>query len=83
MSNDEIQTRIHQIITQELSIAGDDEIDAETNLITGGYLDSINAMRLVSQIEIQFGTKIPPRDLIPSNFLSIGAIASYLSSKAE
>lgn len=83
MSTDEILKRIHHIVTQDLAIAGEDEIDTETNLITGGYLDSINAMRLVSQIESNFATKIPPRDLIPSNFLTIGAIASYLSQKAE
>lgn len=83
MPTEQILQRIHHILTQELGIADADDIDTETNLITSGYLDSINAMRLVSQIESDFATKIPPRDLVPANFLTIGTIANYLAKKNE
>ncbi|MDQ8185700.1 acyl carrier protein [Pelagicoccus sp. SDUM812002] len=81
MTPEQTSERIFSIITNELAIAEADEIEPDTNLITGGFLDSINAMRLVSQIERDFDTKIPPRDLIPANFLSIDAITRYLSNR--
>jgi acyl carrier protein len=79
MTPQEISKRIQTIVTCDLAIADESEIDVDTNLIAEGFLDSINAMRLVSQIESKFETKIPPRDLIPSNFSSIAAISNYLT----
>ncbi|MBC2607977.1 acyl carrier protein [Pelagicoccus albus] len=79
MTSEDILVRIHKILTIDLDLAEGEEIAPDTNLIAEGFLDSINAMRLVSKIESEFDTKIPPRDLVPANFLSEQAMADYLA----
>lgn len=76
----EIGEIILSFIIDDLAAATRDELDLEDNILTEGYLDSISIMRLIAHIEARLSVKIPPRDLIPANFISVSAMASYLSS---
>lgn len=86
-TEEHISGLVESFIVDELSAADRDELSPDKNLLTEGVLDSINVMRLIRHIETTLGVKIPPRDLIPKNFISIQAMAHYLteltSSKQE
>lgn len=78
-ATEHISELVESFIVDELSAADRDELTPEKNLLTEGILDSINVMRLIRHIETTLDIKIPPRDLIPKNFISIQAMAQYLS----
>ena len=75
--------RIEQVITafiREEFLAGrDGAIDRDENLVTSGLVDSVGIVRLVAHLESALEVKIPPTDLIPANFRTIGAMAAYLA----
>ncbi len=81
MNNLEIETLLTQFIKTELCDDSEYQLTADTNLVTEGIVDSIGIAKLIVYIETSFETKIPPKDLIPSNFMNISALVLYLSSQ--
>ena len=57
-----------------------DELPTDVNLFAEGLLDSIGIMRLIAHIESTHGFKIPARDLVPRNFMTIDAMVDYLKN---
>ncbi len=56
--------------------------DAEESLFDAGYLDSFALPDVVSELEREFGIRIPDSDLNPRKFESIARIESYISHAA-
>jgi len=56
-------------------------IDADTELLMSGVLDSLAVMNLVSHIEKTVGKEIPPLDITLNNFSSVSAILQYLETQ--
>ncbi len=57
------------------------EITPDSDLLIGGYLDSVSVVRLVAHLEDQYSVKIPPEDILIENFGSIQSISDYLSTR--
>jgi acyl carrier protein len=55
--------------------------DPDESLFDSGYLDSFALPDLVSELEREFGIKIPDSDLNPRKFESIALIQSYIESR--
>lgn len=55
--------------------------DADESLFDSGYLDSFALPDMVSDLEQEFGIKIPDSDLNPRKFDSIIRIEEYLESR--
>jgi acyl carrier protein len=55
--------------------------DPEESLFDSGFLDSFALPDLVSDLEREFGIKIPDSDLNPRKFESIALIQSYIESR--
>jgi len=55
--------------------------DPEESLFDSGFLDSFALPDLVSDLEREFGIKIPDADLNPRKFESIALIQSYIESR--
>ena len=55
--------------------------DAEESLFDSGYLDSFALPDLVTELEKQFGIKVPDSDLNPRKFESVARIESYIASR--
>ena len=56
------------------------ELGPDDDLLLSGAIDSIGMMRLLGEVEKVLGRRIPPADLVPENFFSPRAIATYLES---
>lgn len=79
----DIESIIIAFITTDLMAASPETIQTETNLFADGYLDSISSMKLIVHIEQELSIKIPPKDLLPKNFMTIGAMVRYLSERSR
>jgi len=55
--------------------------DPDESLFDSGFLDSFALPDLVSDLEREFGIKIPDSDLNPRKFESIARIQSYIESR--
>jgi acyl carrier protein len=55
--------------------------DPDDSLFDSGFLDSFALPDLVTELEREFGIKIPDSDLNPRKFESIARIQSYIESR--
>jgi acyl carrier protein len=53
----------------------------DTPLITGGLIDSISTMQLVTYLEKEFDVEYAPHEVDKDNFDSVQIIADFLSKK--
>lgn len=76
-----IDSAIKSFLSEKIGIEEVDALSRDANLLLDGTLDSVSVMRLIAHIETELGIKIPPKDLVPKNFMTINAMATYLSQR--
>jgi acyl carrier protein len=57
------------------------EVDVDYPLLEMQVVDSLGMVTLISLLEDEFDVEIDDRDVVPSNFESIGRIAALVESK--
>jgi acyl carrier protein len=57
------------------------EVDVDYPLLEMQVVDSLGMVTLISLLEDEFDVEIDDRDVVPSNFASIGRIAALVESK--
>jgi acyl carrier protein len=78
----EVERLIHDFILHEFLPGEDpDELKAETSLITGGILDSISTLKLVTFLEDQFGIRIEAYEAGVEHLDTIRRIAELVLAK--
>ena len=77
------ETLIHYIKTNLLDSNFDDDLLPEDDLLNEGLVDSLGVMRLIGFIEETHGIKVPPQDMVIENFVSVQAMAQYITSKKD
>ena len=55
--------------------------DPDESLFDSGFLDSFALPDMVSELETEFGIKIPDSDLHPRKFESLARIQNYIESR--
>jgi acyl carrier protein len=58
-----------------------EQVDNERSLLEAGILDSLGVLALVSFIEGRYGIGISDDELLPENFDSIDAIATFIARR--
>jgi acyl carrier protein len=76
MDNRERILAIVRKVANQTALPGPDE-----SLFDSGFLDSFALPDLVSELEREYGIKIPDSDLNPRKFESIARIQSYIESR--
>ena len=61
----------------------DVDFENQENLIDDGILDSMDIVRLVTELTDRFDVKIKARDIIPANFNSAKAICAWVERISE
>ncbi|MEM8954795.1 MAG: acyl carrier protein [Verrucomicrobiota bacterium] len=74
-----IEVTITEFIKQDLLQDPNASVSPDQNLFSSGLIDSIGIMRLIAHIEKTLAMKIPPTDLVPTNFRSVAAMSRYLN----
>jgi acyl carrier protein len=79
---EEITKVVHEFILREF-LPGEDpnELSDHTPLITGGILDSITTLKMVTFLEDQFGIMIEAHEAGVDNLDSIDQIAALVAKK--
>ena len=82
MSTDDIKVKAKDFILKEF-LPGEpaDCLEETTELMTGGILDSLATLKLVSFLEETYSISIDPHELAAENLNSIAQIASFVQSK--
>lgn len=57
------------------------ELEASTDLLLSGLMDSLGVMALVEHLEDSYDIEIPPADVTIEHFRSPGTIVAYLESQ--
>ena len=56
-------------------------IDAETDLLDSGRLDSLSVMDLVCFLEVRFQIRMQPADVNPGNLRSVRRLTHYVQTR--
>jgi acyl carrier protein len=81
---DDIRKAVHDyILTEFLPGESPDELKDDTPLITGGVLDSISTLKLVSFLEDRFGITIEAHEAGVENLDSVALISWLVSGKSR
>ena len=74
--------RIRRFIVDELRWPGRaEDLAAETSLIDDGIIDSLGIVKMIAFLEREFGIRIDDEEVLPRNFETIDAIATFLRHK--
>jgi len=59
------------------------EIDYDTSLITGGYIDSFSMVEVLVYLEKIFDVKIPEKEATPENFNSVNKMVELVTKHTK
>lgn len=76
----EFGERLIEFIQQTIA-ASDEPIDADTDLLLTGTVDSLGVLVLVDWLEEQLDLTIDPVDVVLENFLRVSDIVTYLGRR--
>jgi len=74
------QEIINYIKCEFHSSTPDLDIQSDDDLLSAGLVDSMGMMRLIQFIEEQFSIKVAPLDMTIENFITVDAMAAYISA---
>lgn len=74
---------LRKYINEELQTDDEVEISDDANLLTGGMVDSLGVLKLVSFIEHEFEVEVADEDVTVDNFRSLKDIGAYLERKKQ
>jgi len=77
----DIGKRIYVYIVETFEIEEDDDFNADINLFDYGYVDSLDAMTIISWLETTFEIEVTPRDLILFPMNTINELADMVKGK--
>ena len=72
---------VHDYIVETFSIEVDIDFDADVNLFDYGYVDSLDAMTIISWLEERFNIEITQRDLMLYPMTTINELATVVKIK--
>ncbi len=76
--------RIRQFVLNNFLLADTDgPVTDDTPLLESNILNSTGVAELIVFIGDEFGIDVPPEDLLPGNFNSIRALATYVQRRLE
>jgi acyl carrier protein len=58
-----------------------DAVREDQSLMSSGTLDSTGILELIMFVEERFGLKVADEEMLPENFDSVNAIASFIERK--
>jgi acyl carrier protein len=83
MNKNSVRSIVATYIIDNLLLGAADELDAGTQLMEAGILDSTGVMELVAFLETNFGIAIAEEEIIPENLNSLDNICNFISLKSS
>lgn len=76
MTREELESRILAFLGESLVVGSDVRIDPESSLLESGIIDSYTMASINDFLARDLGIGIPPDELLPENYATIGSIAA-------
>lgn len=73
---------LHFICAEVASDVGP-ELDADSDLVMSGIVDSLGVVMIVEDLERRLGIRIDPVDVVIEHFSSVSAILDYLERRDD
>ena len=67
-------------IAEDVAITAGD-IGVDTDLLLGGFVDSLGVVVIVGWLETRLDIRIDPADVVLENFLTVGDMVRYVRNK--
>lgn len=83
MSALQITTQLREFIVTNYYIPSETNLDTVRSFLGSGIIDSTGMLELVSFVESKFGISINDEDLVPRNFDSLDALATFVEFKVR
>ena len=61
----------------------DDPIEADSDLLLGGVVDSLGVVRITQWLEDRLGAPVPAGDITLENFRSVAAMTAYIERTGQ
>ena len=79
---DALTQALTRLLIDEIVRSPIEDIPQDLSLIDSGLIDSLGLLNLVDRFEEEFGVEVGDDDLVPENFETIAAMASYVRSRS-
>ena len=76
-----MKEKIRSYLLSHSATAGIAELTDDESLLEAGVLDSMSMVDLIAFIEKTYGIAVDEDDMVPENFDTIDAMASYVGEK--
>ncbi|MGQ0603040.1 MAG: acyl carrier protein [Anaerolineales bacterium] len=76
--NGNLKDVLRRYIRDDLLMGQNLVVNDDDDLLLSGLVDSLGVVRLVTFIETEFNTVVPPEDVVLENFQTLNAMAEYL-----
>ena len=77
----DLESDLLKMISTEVSLDPSQTIDADTDLLLTGLVDSRGVVMIVSWLEDRSGTEIDPADVVLDNFQTVGQMIDYMERR--
>ena len=77
---DGLDAELVKMITEEITFG--QPLDATTDLLLTGLVDSIGVIRIVTWLEERLDIEIDPGDVLLENFQTVDRIVSYVATRS-
>ncbi len=80
--SDDLAGRLIQLIQSEIALDADD-LDADTDLLLTGLVDSLGIIQIVNWIEDELDVDVDPGDVTLENFQTVARMVTYVEQRQE
>jgi acyl carrier protein len=74
-------TELVALIVDEVGVHDGEPVDAETDLLLTGIVDSLGVVQIVGWLEDRLGISIDPGDVTLENFQTVGRMVRYVTDR--
>lgn len=79
----ELIDELVRFIRDEVAADDDVQLDAHTDLVMSGIVDSLGVVMIVETLEQRLDIRIDPVDVVIENFASVASMLDYLDSRDD
>jgi acyl carrier protein len=80
----DVRDHIEAFVRQQFNVsATDPNFTQETDLLEGGYVDSIGVVEVVSFLQAEYGIEIPDSDLMSDDFATVDGLTRITTRLVE
>lgn len=76
----DLDQELRTLIAEEVSTTGE-AVEADTDLLLSGTVDSLGVVRIVHWLEERCGFMVDPADVTLENFQTVAAIVAYVGRR--